>query len=82
MFDKRKEMASVAGNDDALLLPGMFEDLGVGCADREDIAESLHVVLPENEQLVHLVWNIVVQEKSHWRVSLICSAMSASTSVR
>jgi hypothetical protein len=34
------------------------------------------------EQLLHLVWHIVVEQKLHYKVSLICSATSASISVR
>jgi hypothetical protein len=39
-------------------------------------------VLPISEQLLNFIRHIVVQQKLHYRVSLICSVTSASISVR
>jgi hypothetical protein len=39
-------------------------------------------MLPIPEQLLHFVRHVVVEQKLHYKVSLICSATSASISVR
>jgi hypothetical protein len=42
----------------------------------------LHVMLPISQQPIHFVRHVVVEKEFHARASLICSAISASISVR
>jgi len=77
-----EEMASIAGNDDALLLLGVMKNGIIAGHDRQCVAQTLRIIFPISQQALHFVRHIVVQYKSQPRASLICSAISASISVR
>src|ERR1017187_1474422 len=77
-----QKMIPVATDDDSLLLLRKIENDFVGSCDWQNFPQPLRFVFPIPQQLFHFVRHVVVENKFHASVSLICSATRASISVR
>jgi len=81
-FGQRQEMSSIAGDYDAPGILGACEDILVLGISRKDIAQEDRFVSPMAQKVSGCQGHIVIQEKLQPGGPAICSAMSASISVR
>jgi hypothetical protein len=77
-----QKMVPIATDDNSLFPLRPFKDRHIRRGGRQDFAQSPHFMLPLPEQFLHLFRHVVVEQKLHYKASLICSATSASISVR
>jgi len=77
-----KKVTTVATDDEPSLGLSVLEDPPVWSGDWQHIAQPQHIVPPMPQQSRGLIRHVVIEQEFHRVGSLICSATSASISVR